>query len=92
MFCEQTAFYSQFRVCLQKFGVSRPAGLGVVLVRSAPTSFPNLLNRYSVNTAYSQYTADMHLLKQYSVDTHLLKQYSVDMHLLKQYSVDTRLY
>jgi hypothetical protein len=37
-----------------------------------------LLNRYSVNTAYSQYTVDTHLLKQYSVDTHLLKQYSVD--------------
>jgi hypothetical protein len=51
-----------------------------------------LLNRYSVNTAYSQHSVDTHLLKQYSVDTHLLKQYSVDMHLLKQYSVDTHLY
>jgi hypothetical protein len=51
-----------------------------------------LLNRYSVNTAYSQYTVDTHLLKQYSEDTHLLKQYSVDTHLLKQYSVDTSLY
>jgi hypothetical protein len=34
-----------------------------------------LLNRYSVNTAYSQYTVDTHLLKQYSEDTHLLKQF-----------------
>jgi hypothetical protein len=66
--------------------------LAFILDEKPSLSAGGLLNRYSVNTAYSQYTVDMHLLKQYSVDTHLLKQYSVDMHLLKQYSVDTRLY